>query len=157
MKRGVVLSLAIALIAALAFSVVSPAFGGPSPLSLARKALRQAKQAKQTAADGPRMTFVSAEVSVPPASFGTAELTCPPGSLVSGSAISPGATVPVGEAVAAGGVAFSGFNPSNNTTFSYSAQVECVKSSGFSRISSSSMADARRQAAKARSDYLAAR
>jgi hypothetical protein len=138
MLRRLVIATTSLVIVLGAFSLVSPAFGGPSlgrmassALGLARQADGRSKTALKIATAGPRMWYVSQEVSVAPQAFKTAAVRCPVNYLVTGSAMVNGAITPIGQTVAASAVLFDGYNPSTSQTFSYTAEVNCVRSAGF--------------------------
>jgi hypothetical protein len=126
-------TLAVGLALALALSIVSPALGGPSPLAVAKKALRVATSTKKQLKRSYNRTHPTEVVAVdggersaPPFGFAEWDIRCPSGTVVVGPSIGYGALEPVSDLSYGTGVLVSLFNPSDTQTFSGSVEVNCV-------------------------------
>jgi hypothetical protein len=139
--RGKLLTVA-ALIAILsAAAVATPAFGGPSPLAVAKKALKlatkannNAKRAQQDAdtailAGSQTFTVRSPDISASPQDFARFDVRCPNNYVASGMGMGLGALEPVAVLPADNGYVGSYFNPSTTQAFTGSLFVICVRGS----------------------------
>jgi hypothetical protein len=118
---------------ALALLVAVPAFGAPSPLAIAKKALRIASGTKKELKRSYNRTHPTEVVLVDggdrtalPLNFVTWELDCPRGTVAVGTGIGYGALEPVSDLTYGSGTIVSLFNPSSSSAFSGSVVLSCV-------------------------------
>jgi hypothetical protein len=161
MRKAVVIGLAFAL----ALSVVSPAFGGPSPLAVAKKALRVATKTKKQLDRSYNRTHPTEIISVDggertaqPFDFAQWEIDCPRGGTVAGTSIGYGALEPTSDLSYGDGAIISLFNPSTTTPYSGSAVVHCVWATYDNQAAASTMSrgEALRKTREAQQDALEA-
>ena len=159
-RRGVL----IALAAVLALTITSTAMGGPSPIALAKKALRVANgantkassalQAAQAARSVRVVQVESGDIPVPPGGFGRFELDCPSGGRATGFAVGLGAIELVGALTYGNGYLGSGYNPSSSTTYDYSVTVNClINGENVAVTSGNAKGKARTEAAELAKEY----
>lgn len=125
------LTLALALVAALC--LVPPAFGGPSPLAIAKKALRVATNTNKALKRSYSRTHPaevrivdSVDITAPP--FGTAEfdVKCRGDEVAVGANVKNGALTPFFEGSYGQGMLVGLFNESTTDAYEGSIEVTCV-------------------------------
>lgn len=163
MRRTVAVGLALAL----ALSIMTPAFGAPSPLAVAKKALRIATSTKKQLKRSYNTTHPTEVLAVDggqhlaqPFGFAEWDIACPRAYSVVGTSIGYGALEPVSDLSYGSGVLVSLFNPSDSQAFSGSVEVQCVWATYDSQAAAASAHKSKREAlaelGQAKEDALAA-
>lgn len=147
-------TIALALIAALC--LVPPAFGGPSPLIIAKKALRIATATKRDLKRSYNRTHPtevrvvdSVELLVQPLSSGDFDVTCEPYEVAVGANVKNGALTPYFEGSYGQGMLVGLFNESSTDAYHGSIEVTCVWALDTT-LASASKRNVRREMAAAR-------
>jgi hypothetical protein len=137
MKRALIVMTVVVLTLTVAGGV--PAFGGPSPLAVAKKALRIAAGTKKELKRSYNRTHPTEVVHVDggqkfaqPIGFAEWDISCPRGTVVVGTSIGYGALEPVSDLSYDSGVLVSLANPSTTQAFSGTVEVHCVWALGSS-------------------------